>query len=443
MSAEEQMSMFDESTTRNLGAVKPVLSSSGERHLTSAGGGSSVSDESADVAYTDIKPRTPVVAFDRSRFDSSTGMFTVEVVAPIVGMSTSFVRSVVGPGGLLSPADVLRLLDQDAFRETFIPRSRILDYLTSEAVRDANTVQTVANPATWDLRLGNALHLAAEIPAGSINCVVTSTPYWGMRIYEDMQSFMWADGELCPYGHEQTPEGFVRHTIEMLVAVSRVLTDDGSIWWNVMDTFMTRAPIRGNAAEALRAMQGKDAKKWGDHASRRYSAGHAFLKDGEQCLIPQMIAQRASRVGLYVKTVITWAKRASMPEPQNSRVSRNLEYVLHLTKQRTPKFSRDPYLQAAPEFGGRNIGWESKKLSDVWTLNTSSGGKGHGAQFPIALPGRCIALSTEPGDVVLDPFVGSGTSGIAALHHRCSFIGMDASQTYLALAKERLAALDG
>lgn len=391
----------------------------------------------------DIKPRTPVVAFDRAAFDSTSPRFEVEVVAPIVGMSPAFVRRVVGSSGSeqVSAADVLTLLDQDAFRETFIPRSRILDYLTHDG--RGEEPGKVPNPELWDVRLGNALDLAAEIPAQSVQCVVTSTPYWGMRVYEDMQSVVWADGDVCPYGHEQTPEGFIRHTVEMLVAMSRVLTDDGSIWWNVMDTFMTRTQIRGNAAEALRAMQGKDEKRWHDHASRRYSAGHAFLKDGEQCLIPQMIAERASRAGLYVKTVITWAKRASMPEPQNSRVSRNLEYVLHLTKQRTPKFFRAPYLETVPEFGGRNNGWETEKLSDVWTLNTSSGRGGHGAQFPVALPGRCIALSTEPGDLVLDPFVGSGTSGVAALHHRCRFVGIDASQTYLTIAKERLAGLNG
>jgi len=121
-------------------------------------------------------------------------------------------------------------------------------------------------------------------------------------------------------------------------------------------------------------------------------------------------------------------------------VSRNMEYVLHITKQRTPKFSRQPYHDSDSEFGGRNNGWESEKLSDVWVLNTSSGRNGHGAQFPLALPGRCIALTTTPGDVVLDPFVGSGTAGIAALHHGCRFLGFDVSQTYLAIAKEQLGA---
>lgn len=387
----------------------------------------------------DIKPQTPIARLDRSRLTSDWS-YDPQIVAPLVGMSPTFIRKVVGHRDCITGDDLLNLLDQDAFHETYVPRSRIPDCL-ERLSGEGPDVDERPNPETWGLRLGSALDLIRQVPAGSVNCVVTSTPYWGLRIYEDWQAVPWADGDVCAYGHEQTPEAFARHTTEMLLAMARVVTDDGSIWWNVMDSFNTRTQIRGNAAEALRAMQGKDHRKWAQHASRRYSAGHSYLKDGEQCLIPQMIAERASRAGLYVKTTITWAKRASMPEPQESRVSRNLEYVLHITKQRTPKFARQPYHDASPEFGGRNNGWESEKLSDVWVLNTSSGGNGHGAQFPTALPGRCIALSTEPGDLVLDPFVGSGTSGTAALHHQCSFLGFDTSQTYLSLAKEKLSAL--
>ena len=392
------------------------------------------------AATPDIKPITPARMLDRDRF-ASTQQFDIKVVAPVVGMSTTFIRRVVGHRNRLTGAELLVLLDQDAFHETFVPRSRVLDYLEASVGAD-DVADEVANPSepAWDLRLGNALDLLAQVPSASVNCVVTSTPYWGLRIYEDSQSFAWADGDVCAYGHEQTPEAFARHSVELLLAVARVLTPDGSIFWNVMDSFNTRTQIRGNAAEALRAMQGKDDRAWADHAARRYSAGHAYLKDGEQCLVPQLIAERASRAGLYVKTMITWAKRASMPEPQNSRVSRNLEYVIHLTKQRTPKFAREPYHSTDARFGGRNNGWESEKLSDVWVLNTSSGGNGHGAQFPTALPGRCIALTTKPGDLVLDPFVGTGTSGLAALHHHCRFLGFDTSQTYLATAKEALAA---
>ncbi len=383
----------------------------------------------------DIKPNTPIAALDRSRFADATQRYDVATVAALVGMAPIFVRRVTGRRSLLSAQDVLLLLDQDAFRETMVPRSRILDYLD---MRPGDERNEVPNPKGFDIRVGNALDLLREVPAGSVQCIVTSTPYWGMRVYEDSTAVLWADGERCPYGHEQTPEGFARHTAEVLHAAAHVLTDDGSIWWNVMDSFNTRTQIRGSAVEALRAMQGLDGRKWAEHTSRRYSAGHSHLKDGEQCLVPAMIADRASRLGLYVKTVITWAKRSSLPEPQDSRVSRNLEYVVHLSKQRTPKLSRGPYHTAKPEFGGRNNGWESEKLSDVWVLNTSNGGNGHGAQFPTALPGRCIALSTTPGDVVLDPFVGSGNSGIAAVHHGCAFLGFDVSPTYAAITKERI-----
>jgi DNA modification methylase len=293
---------------------------------------------------------------------------------------------------------------------------------------------------TEEFRLmhGHVLDQLKELPRNSVKCVVTSTPYWGLRIYKDPYFVQWADGEESPYGHEQTPEGFLRHTTEVLAAIYDVLKDDGSVWWNVMDSFNTRTQIRGNAVEALRAMQGKDDRSWGEHECRRYSAGHSYLKDGEQCLIPAQIAERAARIGYYVKSVITWAKTSSLPEPQESRVSRNLEYILHLTKERTPHFNKDIYRSLPASLGGRNNGSETDKLSDVWTLPTSSGRDGHGAQFPIALPARCIALTTNENDLVLDPFVGAGNSGVAARALGRRFVGIDVSEEYLGTARRRI-----
>jgi len=386
---------------------------------------------------SDIKPRTPVAALKRSRYEGLMGRYPASLVLPVVGMSAAFADSVTGRRDEFSVDDVLDLIDQDSYRETFVQRSRVIDYLEATAEGQPSVV-AVPNPSGSELRLGHALDLIAAVPDGSVRCVVTSTPYWGMRVYEDSFTTTWADGELCPYGHEQTPEGFIRHTVEVLLALSRTVTPDGSLWWNVMDSFNTRTQVRGSAAEVLRAMQGLDGRKWADHAVRRYSSGHAYLKDGEQCMIPALIAERSSRIGLYVKTMITWAKRANLPERPSSRVCRSSEYVIHLSKQRAPRFSRTPYHEAKVEFGGRNNGWESEKLSDVWVLNTSTGGDGHGAQFPTSLPGRCIALSTTPGDLVLDPFVGSGNSGVAAMHHGCRFLGFDVSQTYLSVAKEKI-----
>ena len=401
---------------------------------------SSTADGGPD-SVRDIKPRSPVAALRRDRYAGLDSSYGIDAVAKAVGMSPTFARKVLGRHPRVSIDGVLALLDQDAFRETFVPRSRVIEFLEARHARDTST-NLIPNPVDHELRLGHVLDLARTVPEGSVSCVVTSTPYWGMRIYEDSHAATWADGETCAYGHEQTPEGFVRHTVEVLDALAHLLTDDGSIWWNVMDSFNTRTQVRRSAVEALRAMQGKDHRRWSEHAVRRYSAGHSYLKDGEQCLIPAMIAERASRIGLYVKTVVTWAKVSTLPEPQESRVSRNLEYILHLTKRRTPKFSRRAYHESNPEFGGRNDALESQKLSDVWVLNTSTGRNGHGAQFPTALPGRCIGLTTEPGDLVLDPFVGSGNSGLAALHHGCTFLGWDVSQTYISIAKERLGSVN-
>lgn len=337
----------------------------------------------------------------------------------------------------LSVNDVILLLDQDSYRETMVPRSKVIDYLINTNGTE-NVYLTYNINDRYILLHGHVLDKLSHIKPKSIKCVVTSTPYWGLRIYKDSFFVKWADGENCPYGHEQTPEGFVRHTTEILAALYEKLDDEGSIWWNVMDTFNTRTQIRSNAAEALNAMQGKDSRKWNDHECRRYSAGHSYLKDGEQCLIPAMIAERASRIGFYVKTMITWAKTSTLPEPQLSRVSRNIEYIIHLTKKRTPLFKKEIYRLLDESLGGRNNAAESDKLSDIWVLPTSSGRDAHGAQFPIALPARCIALTTNENDLVLDPFVGAGNAGVAAIALGRRFIGIDVSATYLDIADKRI-----
>ena len=385
----------------------------------------------------DIKPQTPITRLDRDQYKNLTLTFDIKTVSVAVGMGSTFIKKVCGKNSELTVNDVLLLLDQDCFKETIVPRSMVIDYL----IKSKNTVQRAAPldlSADSNLIHGHVLDRIRQIPENSIQCVVTSTPYWGLRIYKEPNFVQWADGDECPYGHEQTPEGFLRHTTEVLAGLYSILAEDGSIWWNVMDTFNTRTQIRGNASEALRAMQGKDDKAWGEHECRRYSAGHSYLKDGEQCLIPSLIAERASKIGFYVKTIITWAKTSSMPEPQGSRVSRSLEYIIHLTKQRTPLFNKDIYKTLPATLGGKNNGNETDKLSDVWSLPTSSGRDGHGAQFPIALPARCIALSTNKDDYVLDPFVGAGNSGVAAKSLGRRFIGIDVCKEYLVTAERRI-----
>jgi DNA modification methylase len=392
-------------------------------------------------ALPNIYPRTAIAKLDRAKYQGRPEMFSVKDVAPVVGMAESFIRRIFGNKKELTVDDVLELLDQDAFAETFVPRSRVLDYLLSELDTEVRSAE-FSDDQRWKLLHGDFRQIVGTLPVASVQCVVTSTPYWGMRIYKDSQLVKWADDEECAFGHEQTPEGFIRHTVEVLHRLRPVLTDSASIWWNLMDTYMTRTQIRGNAYEALQAMDGRNRQKWGDHENHRYSAGHSYIKDGEQSGIPALVAERASRIGYYTKSIITWAKIISLPEPQNSRVSRSLEYVLHLSTRRAPKFDKSAYRRLGATLGGRNTLYEGDKLSDVWVLPVSSGGDGHGAQFPLALPGRCIAISTDPEDVVLDPFVGSGNTAVAALTLGRRILGVDVSQQYLDVAEAKIRALE-
>ena len=381
----------------------------------------------------EIKPYTQLGIIPNDRTDN---LYPLDMVLPVLGMNEYFVGKVLGKTDYLTEDMVVNLLEQDAFSETFVPRSKVLHYLRNELSKDKATTNTISIKNA--LFRGDAIPMIDRLEDRSIQCVVTSTPYWAMRVYDEFLIKEWADGEICTFGLEQTPEGFIRHSVETLYHLQKKLTLNGSLWWNVMDSYNTRTQIRSNAAEALHAMQGHDKKTWKDHKYKRYSAGHSYLQDGEQCLIPQRIAERASRIGYYVKSIISWCKTSSMPEPQLSRVSRNVEYILHLTVQRTPLFNKNAYLKLPCDLGGKQPN-ESEKLADFWYLPTSAGRDGHGAQFPLQLPGRCIALSSNEGDTVLDPFIGAGTTAIAAIKLNRKYIGFDIAESYIELAKRKIA----
>lgn len=400
----------------------------------------------------DIVPRSPV---DRLKRDFSKKdlqrEFDAELVAAVVGMSRAFIsRALDRPGTRpksFTLAEVLSLLDVDGFQETFIPRSRIPKYLLEDSARPPSQVPALRRLSKQmgdtTLIVGDAKDLIPGLEPASVQCVVTSSPYWGMRVYDNQRNIRWADRESCPYGFEQTPEGFIRHTIELLYLLKPAIAANGSVWWNLMDTYNTRTPIRGNAKERLDAM-GETAgsrKGWTEHAACRHSAGHMYLNDAELSSIPPRIAERASRIGYRLKSFITWRKHTSMPEAAKSRVSRQAEYLLHLTVGSTPMFDKGAWQSLDLKLGGPNMLFESaERITDVWCLPTSTGKNGHGAEFPLALAGRCIALTSRPGDLVLDPFVGAGTTTIAAIELGRRCLGYDISEKYIQVAEQRLAA---
>jgi DNA modification methylase len=406
------------------------------------------------VVISDIIPRSPVdrLKHDYTKKELQTE-FDADLVSAAVGMSRTFmVRALDRPGrrpSVFTLAEVLTLLDVDGFQETFIPRSRIPKYLLEDSAAPPSEIPALRRSskevAGVKLMVGDARDLLSRLEAGSVQCVVTSSPYWGMRVYDNVRNIRWTDGESCPYGFEQTPEGFIRHTIELLLRLKPAIAAGGSVWWNIMDTYNTRTPIRGNSRERLEAMGETfgSRKGWTEHEACRHSAGHMYLDDTELSSIPPRIAERASRIGYKLKSFVTWRKSAAMPEPVKSRVSRQAEYLLHLSIDRTPFFDKKAWQTLEPKLGGPNGIYESaEKITDVWCLPTSTGSNGHGAEFPLALAGRCIALTSREGDLILDPFVGGGTTAIAAVLLGRRFLGYDISEKYIEVAVQRLATMD-
>lgn len=401
----------------------------------------------------DIKPRSPTTRLrrDYSSEELARPVSTVEAMAAL-GMSRSFVARALGYSKGSRPptitlAQLIELLEVDGYQETFLPRSMVPDYLLGlsnrppEVTAGPRIVEIPDDESNPKLAVGNARDLLRCLPPNSVQCAMTSSPYWGMRVYDNHRDVSWADGERCPYGFEQTPEGFIRHTVELLHLLKPAMARTGSVWWNLMDTYNTRTPIRGSSRDKLRAMGGDPdhALGWTEHEACRHSAGHMYLEDSEMASIPWRVAERASRIGYWLKSFITWNKD-STPEPVKTRVTRQAEYVVHLAAGPTPFFDKAGWRAQSARVGGPNELESSEKLTDVWTLPTATGANGHGAEFPTALPGRCIALTSQPGDLVLDPFTGSGTTALAAKELGRRFVGFDISEKYIDLATMRLAA---
>ena len=194
----------------------------------------------------EIKPYTQMGTIPNDRTDRE---YPLEMVLPVLGMNEYFVKKVIGKKDRLTEDMVVSLLEEDAFSETFVPRSKILAYLRKEL--DRQECKDAIISEVDKLYKGDAIPLIDRLQDESIQCVVTSTPYWAIRIYDEFLVKEWADGEVCTFGLEQTPEGFIRHSVETLYHLKRKLTSTGSIWWNVMDSYNTRTQIRSNAAEVL------------------------------------------------------------------------------------------------------------------------------------------------------------------------------------------------
>lgn len=300
------------------------------------------------------------------------------------------------------------------------------------------------------LLLGDAREQLATLPDGSVDCIVTSPPYYGLRDY----------GEPGQYGLEATPAEYVETMRAVFAEARRVLADDGTLWLNVGDSYNNTAAGQ-NACNANRDGS-SDAKQRAaeDIVGRRKALPDRSLPPKNLLMIPERVAMALQGDGWILRNRIIWAKPNAMPESVADRLSQKYEPVFLFTKSPRYWFDldaiREPHTAptrraGASAFRARDINHQrtatgtysgpdtarGRNPGDVWSISPRPYPAAHFATFPIDLPIRCIKAGCKPGGTVLDPFSGSGTTGDAAVRLLRKYVGIDLNAEYHDLAKQR------
>lgn len=265
---------------------------------------------------------------------------------------------------------------------------------------------------------------------------VTSPPYWGLRSYADAKPTQFSDA-LCIFGTEETPTQYVNHMVEIGKEIRRVLKDDGTWWLNIGDSYILGHTVLDNDHE--RGSKGRTLNKQTtppedimNAANRNIIPG---LKTKDLAMIPNRVAIALQDAGWYIRSEIIWNKPNVMPESVEDRPICTHEKIWLLTKNSHYYFDHEAIME-------QGVSGQKRYPRNVWNIpNTvlrQRNHKRHTATFPIELAERCILASTHAGDVVLDPFAGTGTTGVAARKHNRNYILSDISDIYLGIIRERL-----
>ena len=273
---------------------------------------------------------------------------------------------------------------------------------------------------------------------------VTSPPYYGLRDY---------GGEASQIGMEQTPEEYIQQLVEVFRLVRDNLTDDGTLWVNIGDSYYnyrsdgnypkqtvsktrqdlpTKTPVRGNK---LKGYKSKDLIG-----------------------IPWMLAFALRADGWYLRQDIIWHKPNPMPESVKDRCTKAHEYIFLLSKNKNYYYNNEAIKEPAKDWGTRdrsngkyhNPGtglaphsgltksYERKNKRSVWSVTKKPYKGAHFATFPPDLIEPCILAGSEPGDIILDPFMGSGTTAMVAKQHGRYYMGCELHEDYGELIKNRV-----
>ncbi len=309
--------------------------------------------------------------------------------------------------------------------------------------------------------IGDALTELKKLPDESVQCCVTSPPYWGLRDYG-------VDDQL---GLEKTPEEYVEKMVELFREVRRVLRKDGTLWLNMGDSYCGTGQESSNTGVTT----AKQASNKGAYRAP-YAEG---LKPKDLCGIPWRVAFALQQDGWWLRQDIIWAKPNPMPESVTDRCTKAHEYIFLMTKSAKYYYDADAIAERSVTFEDRPPGvirdreynydskqkamgrhngiqqphsthlrrsaglpddqYEKRNKRSVWTINTQPYPEAHFAVFPDEIPANCIKAGSKEGDVILDPFLGSGTTAQVAKKLGREYIGIELNPDYLPLIERRLA----
>jgi DNA modification methylase len=312
---------------------------------------------------------------------------------------------------------------------------------------------------TARILVGDVRERLRDLPDASVQCCVTSPPYWGLRDYG-------VSGQL---GLERKPQDYVTAMVSVFAEVWRVLRDDGTCWINLGDSYCASAPGICKDPMSTSGLNGIGASKYraDREALRASNRSKTFgdLKPKDLVGIPWRVAFALQAEGWYLRSDVIWSKPNPMPESVTDRPTKAHEYIFLLTKSERYYYDADAIKEQAA-YAGEQLGIVrgQKRRADamgvapsgnerpgadadiathrnkrsVWYVATQPYPDAHFATYPEALIEPCILAGSRVDDTVLDPFCGSGTTGVVACRHNRHFIGVELNPQYAALAEKRI-----
>lgn len=312
---------------------------------------------------------------------------------------------------------------------------------------------------------GDALEVLRTLPDGSVDACITSPPYFGLRDY----------GEPGQYGLEATPAEYVETMRALFAEVRRVLAHDGTMWLNVGDTYVNSGKGTGGMAKSTLGSgpwhsASTDAR---ERAHDRRTYERRPFKPGIPVKnligMPWRVALALQDDGWILRNAIIWHKPNAMPESVTDRLACRYEHLFLFSKSARYWFDLDPIREPliASDTVGRTFGGNTPEVGrrpgnrygvtrpgdnreqgddhdaadprgrnpgDLWTISTKPFAEAHFAVMPPELAERCVLAGCKPGGTLLDPFSGSGTTGMVAQRHGRRYVGIDLNRDYLDLS---------